>query len=288
MKNKISLLLSGKLGFNLLIELYKYNDIEFIATDKGSLEIIDFSKTKNIPLFIGNPRNGKLSDFIGDVDCELLLSINYLFLVEDDLIDKFKYPINFHGSLLPKYRGRTPHVWSIINNESGTGVTAHFIDNGCDTGDIVSQKRVEITEDDTGFSVLEKYGKIYPLIVKEVIDLYVAKNIKGIKQDDSNATVYGKRTPDDGRIDWAWQKERIRNWVRAQSFPYPGAFTFYDNNKIIVDKVSFSEIGYDNNIANGTIMQITPHLIVKTSNGAIKLEEVRNNEQEFIKNKILT
>lgn len=287
MRTKISLLISGKLGFDLLIYLFDFTDIEFIATDKNSLEIIDFAKVKNVPLFIGNPRDAKLSSFVNEVKSDLLLSINYLFLVEQDLIEKFKYPINFHGSLLPKYRGRTPHVWSIINNEIETGVTAHFIDLGCDTGDVILQKRIPILDNDTGFSVLEKYIEVYPLIVSEIIKLYESSSIIRIKQDNSISTVYGKRTPSDGEINWDWQKERINNWVRAQAFPYLGAFTFYEGNKVTIDKISFCDLGFDNEMPNGMILQVKPSLIVKTSNGAVKIEEIRNNEFEFIQNKTL-
>lgn len=286
MRTKISLLISGKLGFDLLIYLFDFTDVEFIATDKNSVEIIDFAKVKNVTLFIGNPRDGKLASFVNEVKSDLLLSINYLFLIEKDLIEKFKYPINFHGSLLPKYRGRTPHVWSIINNEIGTGVTAHFIDFGCDTGDIILQKRIPILENDTGFSVLEKYIEVYPLMVSEIIKLYESSSIIGIKQDNSISTIYGKRTPSDGEINWDWQKERVRNWVRAQAFPYPGAFTFYEGNKVTIDKISFYDLGFDNEMPNGMILQVKPSLVVKTSNGAVKIEEVRNNEFEFIQNKI--
>lgn len=288
MKTNIYLLISGKLGYNLLIYLYGFTHIKLIATDKNSLDIIDFAKNENIPLFIGNPRNGKLAAFISNSQTELLLSINYPFLIEEDLIKKFSYPINFHGSLLPKYRGRTPHVWSIINNECETGVTAHFIDVGCDTGDVILQKKMPISENDTGFSILEKYIEVYPLIVSEIINLFEAKNIKRIKQDNSLSTIYSKRTPNDGKINWDWQKERIRNWVRAQTDPYPGAFTFFDDKKIIIDKVSFSEIGFNNEFKNGTILQVKPFLVVKTSNGAVKIDLIRNNKVEFVQNKILT
>ena len=288
MKNNISLLISGKLGFQVLLNLTDYCIIEFIATDRNSTEIIDFAKRKNIPLFIGNPRKEKLSSYISETKSNILLSINYLFIIEDDVITKFKFPINFHGSLLPKYRGRTPHVWAIINNETETGVTAHFIDNGCDTGDIILQEKFEISEYDTGFSILEKYANIYPKVVKEVITLLQTGNIIRKRQDNSSATIYGKRTPDDGKIDWNWQKERIKNWVRAQSFPYPGAFAFYDDKIIIIDEVSFCEIGFNNELPNGTILQVKPTLVVKTSNGSIKIDLIRYNEVEFIQNKILT
>ena len=100
---------------------------------------------------------------------------------------------------------------------------------------------------------------------------------------------YGKRTPDDGLIYWNWQKERINNWVRALSFPYPGAFTFYKDEKIIIDKISYSTVGFNNSIPNGTILLVEPKPVIKTSNGAIVLEIIRNNNKiEFVENKILT
>jgi methionyl-tRNA formyltransferase len=96
------------------------------------------------------------------IETDLILSINYLFLLDEEMISKLPLAINIHGSLLPKYRGRTPHVWSIINGETKTGVTAHIIDADCDTGDIVKQIVVPIEKDDTGATILEKYEKIYP------------------------------------------------------------------------------------------------------------------------------
>ncbi len=284
-KNKITLLISGKLGFNLLVKLFGQFEIECIATDKGSADIISFAQEKKIQLFIGNPRGGRLSDFIGEPESELLLSINYLFLVDKALINKFKYPVNFHGSLLPKYRGRTPHVWAIINNEKETGITAHFIDSECDTGDVLLQLKVPIEEEDTGSSILEKYIELYPVVISKVVIMYQSGSLIAQKQDNRFATIYRKRTPDDGRINWDWHKERIRNWVRAQANPYPGAFTYYGDIKVIIDKVSYSPIGFDNNIANGTILQVSPELIVKTSNGAIKIEEIRTVIPELIINK---
>lgn len=287
MRVKVSLLISGKLGFELLKFLDDYTEIVFIATDKNSLEIINYAKSKFIPHFVGNPRKGKLASFINNFKSELLLSINYLFILEKDVIDKFLFPINFHGSLLPKYRGRTPHVWAIINNEVETGVTAHFIDQGCDTGDIILQKIIPVSELDTGYTMLNKYMQVYPKMINEVIEMYISGNLKGVKQNDLISTYYGKRTPNDGHINWDWQRERIRNWVRAQSFPYPGAFTFFENDKIIIDEVSFSELGFNNDAPNGLILQVEPDLVIKTPNGALKIDSIRNKGIMFIQNKIL-
>jgi methionyl-tRNA formyltransferase len=286
-KNDISLLISGELGFFCLKDLVKYTNLKFIATDKGSESIINFAKENNINLFVGNPRKGKLKEFIAGEKISLLLSINYLFIIEEDILSVIETAINFHGSLLPKYRGRTPHVWAIINNETESGITAHLIDNGCDTGKIILQKSVPILESDTGSLILKKFKNLYPQIIKEVFEMYSTSKIHGVLQDESLATYFGKRTPDDGLIDWNWQKERIRNWVRALSDPYPGAFTFFNQKKIIIDKISFSDLGYSDSILNGTILQVDPFIVIKTPNGSVKLEKIRNKEIGFLKGLIL-
>ncbi len=277
---KIGVLVSGKLGENSLRFLLDNHSIEFVCTDKNSEGIIDLCKSKNLPIFIGNPRKGKVQPFIKDKKIDVLLSINYLFLIEEDLINLPEfYAINIHGSLLPKYRGRTPHVWAIINNERYTGITAHLIDKDCDTGEIVAQIQIDINEEDTGASILKKYDDFYPVILKEIIDNIQSDSIFPRKQDETQATYFGKRTPEDGEINWDWQRERIKNWIRAQAFPYPGAFTHYGDQKVIIDRVVFSNFGFDFSLENGVIIQTTPEVIVKTPNGALTLKEIRNKNQ---------
>ncbi|MBR1792042.1 MAG: hypothetical protein IJ764_00170 [Bacteroidales bacterium] len=209
------------------------------------------------------------------IQFENLLSINYLFILESDVLNKStEYAVNFHGSLLPKYRGRTPHVWAIINGERETGVTAHLMNVNCDDGDIVRQVIVPIEEDDTGASILEKYKQLYPDLVLQVVKDIESKKIVCRKQDISKASYFGKRTPEDGKICWEWQKERIRNWVRAQAKPYPGAFTFLNNDKIIINKIEYSDLGFDDTMSNGLIVAVKdgkPY--VKTPNGVVKMIE---------------
>ena len=112
----LGILCSGGLGFDTLLKVHKEYEIKFILTDKKSVDIIQFSKEKNIPLFAGNPRNGAGYKFIKDVSVDVIASINYLFLIEEDVFKHSnKITFNIHGSLLPKFRGRTPHVWAIIH-----------------------------------------------------------------------------------------------------------------------------------------------------------------------------
>lgn len=284
---KIGILASGDLGLHTLKAINKIDCIQFIATDSNSDGIIDWSTEMKIPVFRGNPREGKLKNFIGQHQLDLILSINYLFIIENDIIDSAKYVINLHGSLLPKYRGRTPHVWAIINGEDQTGVTAHLIDDGCDTGDIVIQKKVPITFNTTGADILQEYKNIYPQIITEIIDLAENNKISSYLQDHSKATHFGKRTPEDGEINWDWSKERIRNWVRAQSYPYPGAFTYHKSEKIIIDWCEYSDIGFSDQDKNGTVLIGGSNPIIKSANGGIELTKIRDFNETLNKGDIL-
>src|SRR5690554_5519746 len=146
----LGVLCSGNLGFQILLKLFEAHPINFVFTDSKSDRIIKFCKENKLSLFKGNPRRGRAKEFIAKNECDILISINYLFLIERDVINMGKkLAFNIHGSLLPKYRGRTPHVWSIINGEKYTGTTAHLIDEGCDTGDILEQVKIPIEESDT-------------------------------------------------------------------------------------------------------------------------------------------
>ncbi|MHA8062917.1 methionyl-tRNA formyltransferase [Aquirufa aurantiipilula] len=276
---RLGLLVSGGLGSEILIKIGEIHDIVFVFTDRLSSEIQDYANLHSIPIFVGNPRNESTSTFIKDKSIDVLVSVNYLYIIDNQLIGHpSKFAINIHGSLLPKYRGRTPHVWAIINNESETGITAHVIDEGCDTGPILEQIQVRIESEDTGNLILEKYKKLYFPLLKDVLTKIESGSYQLTQQDDSLATYFGKRTPEDGQINWNWQRERIRNWVRAQAFPYPGAFCYLNGKKLIIDELIFVERGFHFDQPNGQIVSINP-ILVKTPNGVVELKQVRSFDQ---------
>jgi len=282
---KIALLVSGQLGLVVFNQLLNSNYIiEAVFTDLKSFSIIDLAKKRSIPIFAGNPRNGKTANFKTGISIEVLISVNYLFIIEKDMISwPSKYAINIHGSLLPQYRGRTPHVWAIINNEKHTGITVHLINEGCDTGDICYQKKVPIHKRDTGATILKKFNSFYPKMIFEVLDFIQTESLKPVKQDETKSSFFGKRTQDDGQINWSWQKERIYNWIRAQAYPYPGAFTFYNDTKIIIDQVEYDDFRYTSEMENGLILSIHP-LRIKTPNGVLKITSLREKEVKFKSN----
>ena len=274
MNLSICLLVSGGLGLNILKCLLDTQyELVCVFTDNKSAEIISFCKENEMQLFIGNPRKGKGKFFLLDKVFDILLSVNYLFIIEREMISMAeKYSVNFHGSLLPKYRGRTPHVWAIINGETKTGITAHVIDEEVDNGAIIDQEIVEIKKNDTGADILNKFHELYPEMVLKVLDK-IKLGILDLKEQNKNeATYFGKRNPKDGLINWQWSRERIRNWIRAQARPYPGAFTFLNKKKLVINSSEFSNIGYSYNLENGLVLAVDDNeCFIKTSNGALKI-----------------
>lgn len=263
----------GQLGFLVLQELNKHFVINFVLTDKKSLDIAQFCVEKEIIFFAGNPRNGRALDELPEASCDLLISVNYLFLIEKDILElPSKFAINFHGSLLPKYRGRTPHIWAIINSENEAGVTAHLMAEECDAGDIIAQLIIPIEALDEGYSILKKYMVEYPTFVMQVIKKMQDGSYQLTKQNHELATYFGKRVPEDGLINWTWQRTRICNWVRALAIPYPRAFSYCNRNKLLINEIEFSDFGFNFEVLDGTIIKIEEGMpIVKTPNGCIKL-----------------
>jgi methionyl-tRNA formyltransferase len=265
---------SGLLGNKVLRYLYKKEKIYGVLTDKKSNEIINFCNKNKINCFTGNARQDVCFEFLKKYQNCILFSVNYLFLFDERTINLFEYKFNIHGSLLPKYRGRTPHVWAIINNEKKTGITIHQIVLECDAGDIYYQKEVPIQYGDTGGSTLNKYFYHYPRLIVEFLQVLRMGKLISVKQNAWLATYFDKRISEDGRINWDWQRERIYNWVRALAPPYPGAFCYLDNSKVIIKEIRFSDHGFLPATKNGTIVDIQNNsFIVKTSNGCIEITD---------------
>jgi len=136
---------------------------------------------------------------------------------------------NLHGSLLPQYRGAAPINWAIINGETETGVTTFFLTHEIDTGKIIAQKRIPITESDNAGTVHDELMKIGGQLVVETVDLLLAEKVEGIDQDEFYKTASDlypapKIFKETCRIDWNKSIESIYNFVRGLS-PYPAAWT---------------------------------------------------------------
>lgn len=232
----------GWLGKKCLEALLKDGyGISFVLTheDLGAESVDAFAKELGLGYSYMDMRTNKcpIRNEVLTKETDFLVSVNYKFIIPKEVIAFHKYAVNLHGSLLPQYRGRTPHVWSIINGEKYSGVTAHVIEEAIDSGDIIEQIPVKIEEDDTGYSLLKKIGSLYPTVLLKSLEK-LKLDAPLTKQDGDKASFYGKRTPDMGYIDFHKNSDEVVNFVRALANPYPGAYYFLKTGeKIIVNKV---------------------------------------------------
>jgi methionyl-tRNA formyltransferase len=134
--------------------------------------------------------------------------------------------INLHASLLPKYRGAAPIQWAIANGETVTGVTTMRIDQGLDSGDILRQEELAISENDTAETLSPKLAAMGADLMIETLRGLQANTIRPQKQDDSHATLAPALTKEDGRIDISRSAQEIYDRLRGFQ-PWPGAFTTF-------------------------------------------------------------
>ncbi len=160
-----------------------------------------------------------------------------------------------HASLLPDYSGGAPLVWAIINDEEKTGITFFLFNEGVDSGPIIGQTEVPIYFKDT---IATLYARIEQAGL-HLLEEYLPKIVRGealyMSQDESKRRLVPQRSPKDCRIDWGWPARQIYNFIRAQTKPYPGAFTFHHQEKIKIWKASFPGILAENKHSNGAILE---------------------------------
>lgn len=133
---------------------------------------------------------------------------------------------NMHGSLLPKYRGRAPVNWAVLNGERETGATLHEMVEKPDAGRIVDQQAVPILPNDTAREVFDKVTVAAETTLDRCLPALLAGKAVLRAQDLARGSYFGARRPEDGRIDWSRDARTIHNLVRAVAPPYPGAFSF--------------------------------------------------------------
>jgi methionyl-tRNA formyltransferase len=133
--------------------------------------------------------------------------------------------LNMHGSLLPKYRGRAPVHWAILNGESASGASLHYMLEKPDAGALVDQQSVPILENDTALDVSVKVAAAAVVVLRRSLPLLIAGTAKATPLDLSQGSYFGRRRPQDGRIDWRRPARVVHDLVRAVAPPFPGAFT---------------------------------------------------------------
>ena len=182
--------------------------------------LYDFAQSKNLRVLADPPIE---SLDIGTPD--LVFSFYYRSMLPMSLLGRARLgAFNMHGSLLPKYRGRAPLNWAIVKGERETGVTLHEMVEKPDAGRIVDQHAVPIGPDDTAVEVFQRMTEAAVAVLKRSLPALVKGEVQYKPNDLSRGSYYGRRRPEDGRVDWSKSAQEIHNLVRAVAPPFPGAF----------------------------------------------------------------
>lgn len=250
---KISFIGSKELGLAVFKQLCKIvsHQIDGCYTvidrqdPRSSFDSIKQVAEKHGIRFIPIEKGNMLDDSIKNSEADFALMVGWYWLVKKQTIDFFPEGIiGIHNSLLPKYRGAAPFVWAILNGEEKTGISFFSLTEKMDEGKIWGQVSFSINERDTIKTLFEK-GKLAATdwIENNIIDLLEGKKTP-VNQGESTVSYGAYRLPKDGKINWNWTDTYINRFVRAQTRPYPGAFTFFEEERIKVWDTEVTDLTY--------------------------------------------
>lgn len=231
---------------------------------------------KGIPVL--TPENVNAPEWVERIRAlqpDLILSAYYRVILGAPILGAAQLGgFNLHGSLLPQYRGRAPINWAVLHGETQIGMTLHRMVARADAGAIVDQEAVALGPRDTAE---QAYRKVLPCahrILARQIDALLAGTAAETPQDETRASYFGRRTPEDGRIAWTKASTQIFNLIRAVTEPYPGAFTDANGARLLVwwaepeTPATLQQRG-----SPGEVLSVSP-LVVATADGALELTRV--------------
>ncbi|MEU0379191.1 methionyl-tRNA formyltransferase [Streptomyces cyaneofuscatus] len=207
--------------------------------------VADLAEKHGIPVIIRNRPDDELVERLKEVAPDIIVANNWRTWMPPEI---YNLPVhgtlNIHDSLLPAYAGFSPLIWALINGEPEVGVTAHLMDEELDAGDIVIQRSVAVGPTDTTTDLFHRTVDLITPVTTEALGLIASGQTEFTRQDRSKASFFHKRAEEDIRIDWTWPAEDLERLIRAQSAPYPSAFTFHKGQRLEVVSAVVSEGRY--------------------------------------------
>jgi methionyl-tRNA formyltransferase len=152
--------------------------------------------------------------------------------------------LNLHDSLLPRFTGFSPVIWALISGATETGLTAHMMDDDLDTGGIITQRAVPITETSTGPDLVRATIDLIPEVLLDALDRIEAGTASPTPQDLGERTFFHKRSEQDSLVDWRLPASEIERFVRALQDPYPNAYTFFRGARLRIVEAHVSRSVY--------------------------------------------
>lgn len=219
-------------------------------------------------------------DRIRALQPDVIFSFYYRHMLSDEILSLAPQGgFNLHGSLLPHYRGRAPVNWALVNGETETGATLHKMVKRPDAGDIVGQQKVTIADNDTALTLHKKVLEAAQVVLQEQLPKLKNGTATFTKQDESQASYFGRRTAADGEILWHKSAKEIDNLVRAVTEPYPGAFSYLGQRKLIVWRSRVLDTQHDKQ--PGTVLSTSP-LVIACGEGALEIVAGQNDSGLYV------
>lgn len=232
--------------------------------------------TKDIPVYQPQDASaGEAGEYLKGLGADLFVVVSFGQILKAEVLSIPKlYPINLHGSLLPKYRGAAPTNWAIINGDKSTGITIIRMNEKMDEGDMILKKDIAIDPEDTNITLSERLSELGAKALVEVLDMAGAgKTVSFTKQNGADATYAPKLKKEDGLIDWNRDAVQIHNSVRGL-LPWPGAFTYYGGRILKILKTEILSHSAVKNAKAGEVIDIVKDkgIIVHTSSGDLAVQ----------------
>ena len=296
-------------GYKTLINLIKRNDVilahiiimpGYEDEIESSKKILNLAKTNGVTYDYIDKINSQVIEKVKKINPKLILGIGiWRTLVPEKFLKiPFYGYLGLHATPLPRYRGAAGIAWQIINGEEKIVAHALKLDNRYDAGQLILKEHgsiysyeIDINNDLHLADILLKYDKIHIKFCNEILTRALNEDLNFIDQDEREATYTCFRGPEDGYINWNSKTKDVFNFIRAQSSPYPGAYSFYNGNKVIIEKCkkNYRLKNYVGKIPGKIVERnkLDGSVSVLTIDGGIDILEIRENNKvkpfEFFK-----
>lgn len=209
---------------------------DLLAHLSGAVDVAAYASKLGVDVWrVADVNDAEVVERICDLEPDLMVVVGWTRLIREELLEVPRHGcVGFHASLLPHGRGRAPVNWSILRGEPKTGNTMMLLSPGADTGDIVDQRVTPIYLDDTCSTLYERVAELGAGMLTDHLDDLLSGNIAARSQTDENVVHFPKRTPSMGVMDWQRSPVEAHNWIRAMTQPYPGAFTDFRGQRVML------------------------------------------------------
>ncbi len=223
-------------------------------------------------------RDPEFLEVLKELNPEVIVVVAFGQLIPKSILELAPYGcINVHASLLPKYRGAAPIQWAVIDGEPETGVTIMRMDEGLDTGDMISKVTVPVSADETGGSLFDKLSEAGAKLLVETLPSLEAGTAVFEKQPEESSTAYaGMIKKSMGDLDWNRPAEELERLIRGLN-PWPSAYTKLDGKTLKIWKAQvLEEKEEEEKQMPGTILSTDQQEFkVKTGKGILKITELQ-------------